>query len=144
MPLWTAGQTADGNWGGSTTAVFKSSKHPKEATQFAIWLFSDQQSLKQINANGGLAANQAFLASPQVNAPQPFYGNQSIYQLFKKAATEVNVNFQWGPTMNQVYTDMGDNFANAIAGRGTLTDALNTVQQSTVTFMKKQGFSVTA
>ena len=77
-----------------------------------------------------------------MNAPQPFYGNQSIYQLFKKASTEVNVNFQWGPTMNQVYTDMGDNFANAINGRGTLTDALNAVQQSTVTFMKKQGFSV--
>ncbi len=142
IPQWQAGQSVDGNWGGSSAVVFKSSKHPKEATQFAIWLFSDQQSLKQINANGGLAANQAFLASPQVNAPQPFYGNQSIYQLFKKAATEVNVNFQWGPTMNQVYTDMGDNFANAVDGHGTLIDALNAVQQSTVTFMKKQGFSV--
>ncbi|OLB34542.1 MAG: hypothetical protein AUH05_15590 [Ktedonobacter sp. 13_2_20CM_53_11] len=142
IPQWQAGQSVDGNWGGSSAVVFKSSKHPKEATQFAIWLFSDQQSLKQINANGGLAANQAFLASPQVNAPQPFYGNQSIYQLFKKASTEVNVNFQWGPTMNQVYTDMGDNFANAVDGHGTLIDALNAVQQSTVTFMKKQGFSV--
>src|SRR6266568_705025 len=142
IPQWQAGQSVDGNWGGSSAVVFKSSKHPKEATQFAIWLFSDQQSLKQINANGGLAANQAFLASPQVNAPQPFYGNQSIYQLFKKAATEVNVNFQWGPTMNQVYTDMGDNFANAVDGKGTLTDALNAAQQSTVTFMQKQGFTV--
>ena len=40
--------------------------------------------------------------------------------------------------MDQVYADMGDNFANALAGRGTLTDALNTVQQSTVTFMKSR------
>jgi multiple sugar transport system substrate-binding protein len=142
IPQWQAGQSADGNWGGSSVVVFKSSKHPKEATEFDMWLFSNQQSLSLINANGGLAANQAFLASPLLNAPQPFYGNQPIYQLFKQASTEVNVNFQWGPTMNQVYTDMGDNFANAINGRGTLIDALNTVQQSTVTFMQKQGFSV--
>jgi hypothetical protein len=54
----------------------------------------------------------------------------------------VNVNFQWGPTTNQVYNDIGDKFANAINGRVTLTNALNAVQQSTVTYMNKQGFSV--
>jgi multiple sugar transport system substrate-binding protein len=55
----------------------------------------------------------------------------------------VNVNFQWGPTMDQVYNDISDNFANAVNGHGTLSDGLNAVQQSTVAFMKKQGFSVT-
>jgi multiple sugar transport system substrate-binding protein len=44
--------------------------------------------------------------------------------------------------MNQVYTDMGNNFANAVNGQGTLTDALNATQQSTITFMRKQGFSI--
>jgi multiple sugar transport system substrate-binding protein len=28
IPQWQAGQNVDGNWGGSTAAVFKSSKHP--------------------------------------------------------------------------------------------------------------------
>src|SRR2546421_8569617 len=69
-PPWEAGPNVGGNWGGANAGVFQSSKPPKEATQFAIWLFSDQHSLKQINANRGLAANQAFLDSPQVNAPQ--------------------------------------------------------------------------
>ena len=46
--------------------------------------------------------------------------------------------------MNQVYNDMGDNFAKAINGQGTLMDALNATQQSTVTFMQKQGFRVSA
>ena len=55
----------------------------------------------------------------------------------------MNVNFQWGPTINQVYTNMGDDFANVVNGQGTLSDALNTLQQQTVTFMKSQGFSVT-
>jgi multiple sugar transport system substrate-binding protein len=142
IPQWQAGQAVNGNWGGSTAAVFKSSKHPKEATQFAIWLYSDQQSLNQLFTGGGLPADQAMLDSPLLNSPQPFYGNQNLGQLFKQASTQVNTNFQWGPTMNQVYSDMGDDFANAINGRGTLTDALNAVQQSTVTFMQKQGFTV--
>jgi multiple sugar transport system substrate-binding protein len=142
IPQWQAGQSVNGNWGGSTAVVFKSSKHPKEATQFAIWLYSDQQSLNQIFTGGGLPADQPMLDSPLLNSPQPFYGNQVLGQLFKNASTEVNTNFQWGPTMNQVYSDIGDNFANAINGRGTLTDALKAVQQSTVTFMQKQGFTV--
>ena len=45
--------------------------------------------------------------------------------------------------MQQVYNDMGDNFANAVNGKGTLSDGLNAVQQSTITYLKKQGFSVT-
>jgi hypothetical protein len=45
--------------------------------------------------------------------------------------------------MQQVYNDLDDQFANAVIGRGTLSDGLNAVQQSTITYMKKQGFSVT-
>ena len=144
MPQWQAGQTAAGNWGGSTTAVFKSTQHPKEATEFAMWLNSNQQSLDEmIKGNNIYPAYQPALDSPLVNSPQPFFGNQNVNSVFKQASSQVNVNFKWGPTIDQVYTDIGDNFANAINGKGTLTDALNTVQQSTVTFMRKQGFTVT-
>jgi multiple sugar transport system substrate-binding protein len=143
LPQWTAGQTADGNWGGSTVAVFKSTKHPKEAAQFAIWLNTNQQSLEDMIMGQNIyPAYQPELNAPILNQPQAFFGNQNIYSVFKQATTQVNGNFQWGPTMNQVSTDMGDDFANAVNGKGTLTDALNAVQQSTLTFMKRQGFSV--
>ena len=131
--------------GGSTFVVFKSSKHPKEATQFDIWLQTNQQSLDAMIKAGNIFPSYApALNSPSVNGPNAFFGGQAIGPLFKQASTQVNVNFQWGPTINQVYTDMGDNFANAINGRGTLSNALNTVQQGTVTFMQKQGFSVSS
>jgi multiple sugar transport system substrate-binding protein len=65
-----------------------------------------------------------------------------INQVFSASAKQVNVNFQWGPAMEQVYNDMGDQFANVVNGHGTLSDALNAVQQSTITYMQKQGFSV--
>ena len=143
MPLWTAGQTADGNWGGSTTAVFKSLKHPKEATEFAIWLNTNSQSLEDmIRGQNIYPAYQPELEASILNQPQPFFGNQPIFSVFKQATTQVNTNFQWGPTMTQVSTDMGDDFANAVNGKGTLIDALNAAQQSTVTFMKRQGFTV--
>jgi multiple sugar transport system substrate-binding protein len=83
------------------------------------------------------------LSSTTMNSPQPFFGNQVINQVFSDSSKHVNVNFQWGPSMEQVYNDMGDQFANAVNGKGTLSDGLNAVQQSTISYMQKQGFSVT-
>jgi len=142
MPQWQAGQTVTSNWGGSTTVVFKNTKHPKEASTFAQWISANQQSALMEFSSGAYPALLSALSSPTLNSPQPFFGNQVINQVFSDSAKHVNVNFQWGPSMQQVYNDMGDQFANAVIGHGTLSDGLNAVQQSTITYMKKQGFSV--
>lgn len=145
IPQWQAGQTpVDGNWGGSANVVFKSTQHPKEAAEFAQFIYTNQQSLEaMIKGNSIYPAYNPGLASPLLTGPVSFFGNQNTGQLFTQVSTQVDPNFVWGPTMEQVYSDIGDNFANAVNGRGTLSDGLNAVQQSTVTFMKKQGFSVT-
>ncbi len=142
LPQWQAGGTANGDWGGSTTVVFNDSKHPKEATEFAEWISANEQSAIQEFTTGAYPALLSALSSSAVNSPQPFFGDQVINQVFQQGATQVNENFTWGPTMDQVYSDMGNDFANAVNGQGTLSDALNAVQQSTITFMKAQGFSV--
>ena len=143
LPQWTSGQATAGNWGGSTFVVFKSSKHPKEATQFDIWLQTNQQSLDAMIKGANIfPAYAPALDSPLVNGPNPFFGNEALGPLFKQASTQVNVNFQWGPTIDQVYNDMGDQFSNAVNGQSTLSDGLNAVQQSTITYMQKQGFTV--
>ncbi len=144
LPQWQVGQSVSSNWGGSSTAVFKSTKHPKEATEFAEWISNNEQSAETEFKGGAYPCLLSALSSTTMNSPQPFFGNQVINSVFKQSASEVDTSFHWGPTMNQVTTDMGDNFANAINGKGTLSDALNKVQQSTVTFMQKQGFSVTS
>jgi multiple sugar transport system substrate-binding protein len=143
LPQWQSGQTISSNWGGSTTATFKRSQHPQQASVFAQWISANVQSAELEFTTGAYPASLAALSSSTVNSPQPFFGNQVINQVFSDSAKQVNVNFQWGPTMEQVYNDMGDNFANAVNGTGTLSDGLNAVQQSTITYMKKQGFSVT-
>ena len=96
-----------------------------------------------IKGNSIYPAYNPALSSSLLNGPVSFFGNQNTGQLFTQVSTQVDPNFVWGPTMEQVYSDISDNFANAVNGRGTLSDGLNAVQQSTVTFMKKQGFSVT-
>jgi multiple sugar transport system substrate-binding protein len=143
MPQWQAGGNVDGDWGGSTTVAFKDSKHPMEATEFAEWISNNEQSAEQEFAGGAYPALLSSLASTTVNSPVPFFNNQVINNVFKQGATQVNENWTWGPTMNQVYADMGNDFANAVAGQGTLSDAVSAVQQSTITYMKAQGYSVT-
>jgi len=142
LPQWQAGQNVSSNWGGSTTVVYKSTKHPKEASLFAQWISANEQSAEMEFSTGAYPALLSALRSSTVNSPQPFFGNQVINQIFTDSSKQVNVNFQWGPSMQQVYNDIGDNFANAVNGHGTLSDGLNAVQLSTITYMKKQGFSV--
>jgi len=143
MPQWQAGATVNGDWGGSTTVAFKDSKHPREATEFAKWISDNEQSAEQEFVGGGAyPALLSSLNSATINSPQPFFGGQVINQVFQQGATQVNENFTWGPTMNQVYSDMSNNLASAVNKQGTMSDAMNKVQQSTVTFMKSQGFNV--
>ncbi|GAC1555865.1 MAG: extracellular solute-binding protein [Ktedonobacteraceae bacterium] len=145
MPQWTAGQNVAGNWGGSTTIVFKNSQHPKEATEFAMWLNSNADSVKSMITTAQIfPALTSALNTPTSDAVKTFYSGQDVFSLFKDASNNVDVNFQWGPTMNQVFTDLGDNFSNAVDGKTTLSAALDTVQASTIAAMKKQGFNVSS
>ncbi len=108
-----------------------------------MWLDTNQGSLESlIKDAGAYPASQSAATSPQLNGPQAFFGNQESWSLFKQANTQVNTTFVWGPTIEQVYNDMSNDFAPALSGQGTLNDALDKVQQSTVTFMKSQGFGI--
>ncbi len=145
MPQWSAGQNVAGNWGGSTTVVFKNSKHPKEATEFATWLNTNTQSVTDmVNGAQLYPALTSALSTPASSAVQTFYGGQNIFDVFKTASNNVDVSFQWGPTMSQVFTDLGDNFSNATDGKATLSSGLDALQSSTLQGMKTAGFSVTA
>ena len=144
LPNW--GSTpSDGDYGGSTTVVFKDSKHPKQAAEFAAWLNTDQQSIQSLITKGGLyPADAQGEKQPAANSPVAFYGGQNIWQVFAQGATEVNTNFRWGPIMSTTFTQLGDAFSKAAAGSGTLSSALSDTQSQTLSTMKQQGFSVKA
>lgn len=143
MPQWTAGGTSAGDWGGSSTAVLKGSKHPYEASKFAMWLNTDPEALALENKLGGLyPAAKAGADLSAFTSGVPFYGGQKIYDVFKQASSQVNPDFTWGPTMTQTYTDVADGFGSALGGSGTLNDALTTGQQKTIDALKAQSIPV--
>ena len=143
MPQWNAGDKAAGNWGGSTTAVLKGSKHPYEAAQFALWLNTDADALTAMNKTANIYPATVDGANlPVFSEGLDFYGGQKIYEVFADAAGEVNPDFTWGPTMTQVYTDVADGFSQVLAGNGTITDALKTGQDKTIAALKAASIPV--
>jgi multiple sugar transport system substrate-binding protein len=144
MPNWGATKS-NGNWGGSTTVVFKDSKYPAQAAQFAEWLNTDQQSLNGLITNGGIyPADSAGQQLPAANSPVAFYGGQNIWSVFRANGQLVNTSFQWGPIMSTTFTQLSDGFGKAASGSGTLAQVLTSAQSQTVATMKSQGFSVTS
>lgn len=143
LPQWNAGDTANGNWGGSATTVFKDSKHPYEAAQFALWLSTNSKALALEISNGGLyPASKAGQSLPQLQQSDAFYGDQQVYKVFAEVAGEVNTTFQWGPTMTTTYSALTDAANASVNGTGSLASGLSTAQQKTVTAMKQQGLQV--
>ncbi len=143
LPQWSAGENVAGNWGGSSIAVLKGSEHPYEATKFALWLNTSEEALTALNEEANLyPATTEGLKLPSLANGVDFYGGQKIYDVFAKAATEVNPDFVWGPTMTKTYADVSDGFKAAVSGSGTLADALQKGQDSTISTLESQSIPV--
>ncbi len=143
LPQWEAGESAAGNWGGSSTAVLKGSEHLYEATKFALWLNTSDEALTALAEAANLyPATTAGLSLPVYAEGVDFYGGQKIYDVFADAATQVSPDFAWGPTMTQTYADVSDGFKAAVSGSGTLLDAIEKGQSSTIEALKAASIPV--
>jgi multiple sugar transport system substrate-binding protein len=144
MPQWgSPDDKKAGNWGGSTTAVLKGSKHPFEAAKFALWLNSDPKSLEILNKEGGLfPATKDGLELTALQQPVEFYGGQKIFDVFKEAANNVDTEFTWGPTMTDTYAAMSDGMAKALNGSGKVQGALDAAQTKSIASLKAQSIPV--
>jgi multiple sugar transport system substrate-binding protein len=143
MPQWSTGTPVAGNWGGSSTAVFKSSKHPYEAAQFALWLNTNDEALSLLNEKANLyPATKAGASLPALSKGVAFYGDQKIYEVFAQASGQVSPDFTWGPTMTATYSNASDGFKKAVSGQGTLNEALTAAQASTIQTLKSLAIPV--
>jgi multiple sugar transport system substrate-binding protein len=143
MPQWNAGDKAGGNWGGSSTVVFKGSKHPYEAAKFALWLNTSEEALTLLNQKANLyPATKTGTQLPALQQGVKFYGDQKIYDVFSQASAQVSPDFTWGPVMTKTYADASDGFKAAVTGKGTLLDALKAAQSSTVQTLQSQSIPV--
>jgi multiple sugar transport system substrate-binding protein len=145
LPQWTAGEKVSANWGGSTLAVTKQTKHPAEAAELAMWLMHDPQVTKLYTTKQFLfPVLKSLLSSSEfVDQKSDFYGGQAVNQVFGPAASQVDVSFQWSPFQDFVYSTMNDEVGKAVTGQQSLPDALRAVQRKTTEYAKQQGFTVT-
>jgi multiple sugar transport system substrate-binding protein len=145
LPQWTAGANVAGNWGGSTTAVLKQSKHPAAAAVLAQFINSDPASTKLLADKQFLfPATKAMLADTDFRAQKvDFYGGQTVNQVFADISATVPDNFAWSPFQDYVYSAANDTLGKAMAGKQDLSSGLDQLQSTVVGYAKKQGFTVT-
>ena len=143
MPQWNAGDSAAGNWGGSTVAVITGSEHVDEAVEFAVWINSDPGALgAMIKENNIFPATKDGADLPIMREGNPYFGGQVVNDVFIEASANVDPSWTWGPTMDQVYANLGDEITAATNGDGTLSAALDAIQEKTVAAMTQLGLTI--
>jgi len=141
LPQWSAGSKVSATWGGGGVAVFAESKNPCEAAEFALWMGNSPDALAILNpAIGIYPTTKSLLASDLFTQPDPFFGGQVIFDEFKAASAEAP-NFTFGPSMGNTYASVTDAFAAAVGG-GTLSGALDQANESVISSLEKDGFTV--
>ncbi|MEV6609580.1 extracellular solute-binding protein [Kutzneria sp. NPDC051319] len=144
LPQWDAAAPSSGNWGGSTTAVIKTTKNPITAAMFAKFLNTDPQTTKMFATEQFLfPATKAVLADPAVAGDKPaFYGGQTVNQVFADIGNTVSSSFQWPPFLDQVVTDWTETVGKSLADKTDTVAALDQWQSRITAFAKNQGFTV--
>lgn len=144
LPQWSAGESASGNTGGSTSAVVRTSKHPAAAAAFAQFLNTDPESTKMLNSKQSLFPATTALLDDQtfLDASLPFFGGQKVNQVFSDISKTVKTDFTWSPVQDYVFSDFNDTVGKAMTRKQDLTAALTQWQDSVTAYAKKQGFTV--
>lgn len=144
LPQWDASKPQSGNWGGSTSAVIKSTKNPIAAAVFAQFLNTDPDSIKLFATKQFLfPATKALLADPAYIGDTPaFYGGQKVNEVFAGISSTVNTTFQWPPFLDRVEADFKETVGKSLTDKTDAVTALDQWQTRITTFAKGQGFTV--
>lgn len=145
MPQEAAGDDYAGSWGGSTFAVIKGTKYPKQAAEFAEWYGGTMASWKILNspAAGAFPGYKPLLdSSSLLNATIPLSGSSKPNAVYSRAAAHV-VPISWPPFMTEALTVGTSVFAGILNGTTTVPQAFRTYQSDLVNYAKAQGFNVT-
>ncbi len=144
LPQWDPSKLVSSNWGGSTTAVLKSSQKQIAASQFALFLNTDKESaLKFATEQFLFPARNEILTDPAFAGQESkFYGGQKVNQKFAEISKTVSPDFQWLPFMDYVYTNFSETLGKAFADKTDAVAGLQAWQDACAKFAKDQGFTV--
>lgn len=144
LPQWTAGGEANGNWGGSSTAITSQSTHKARAMEFVKWLNTDPTAVKALAQVANIYPADVHATDSALTTPPAFFSDQSdFYQVAAKASGEVQP-FTYGPNVNVAYSAYTDAFAKAAQSKDAsrFLSALTSMQSTTRSDLVKSGFTV--
>jgi multiple sugar transport system substrate-binding protein len=144
LPQWTAGTRVEMDWGGSTYPVFKQSKHPAEAAQFAEWLTATDEAWNIVKTppSSLFPAYVPLLDSPAFKGiTYPVSGSSHPNEVFAAAADHL-APIQWPPFMPAAISQALTTFGAVANGKQTLPQAFQSYQGQMVKYAKAQGFTV--
>jgi multiple sugar transport system substrate-binding protein len=144
LPQWNAGENKAGNWGGSTSAVIKTTKNPIAAAKFAEFLNTDAESTMMLATQQFLfPPTKSTLTNPTFVGQKPkFYGGQQVNALFVQISGTVSTEFQWPPFMDQASNDWNETVGKSFADKSDTGVALDQWQERVTSYAKSQGFTV--
>ncbi|PPG86278.1 ABC transporter substrate-binding protein [Rathayibacter sp. AY1H2] len=143
MPVW--GDTGFGSsfLGGSTAAVFSSSKHPEEAIEFAVWMTTTQEGIDAMIANSGIGWSPAVgEIGTARKGPSDFFSGQNYNEdVLVPASKEQNPDWSWWPVTQQSFNILSDGFRKKASGL-PLVDAVAEAEQQIITVFENKGLSI--
>ena len=144
LPQWDPAAPANGNWGGSAVAVTTQSKHVAAAVTFNTWLETDKTAVEALVKVSALYPADTADSAAVLAEPNAFFSNEpDFYATAAKLAATVKP-FTYGPNVNVAYSSFNDEFGKAAQAKSQagFLAAVDTMQATTVTDLKKNGFSV--
>jgi multiple sugar transport system substrate-binding protein len=145
MPQWAPGQHVYSQYGGSTTAIFKDTKHPEQALTFAVWMNTDLQAIQAgVVAGFGWPAATGGLKVPALHGTLSYFGPEHIYRIFRTSQADTAPGWSYGPDYATVLTQMGDLFSGLASGKTTLAAILAKTQSEQLSTLHSQGINATA
>ncbi len=144
LPQWEEGKYVSANLGGSTFAVFNTTKHPKEATQLAVFLGSNPEVARMWTTKQFLFPVLKELTSDQelMGHKYDLYGGQAVNEVFAESAKHVDSSFQYAPFQDYLAAQVQQEFSASIGGKGSLSDAFDRLQEGVSAYCSDQGYTV--
>jgi multiple sugar transport system substrate-binding protein len=109
--------------GGTGLSIPVNAPHPEEAWLFVQYMLQLQQQIGVYTLAGAAPATSAALDSPELTKPDPYFGGQAPFSLFKDSmatATHFPYVEQWDP----IDTDIGNMVQSVMLGEATPQEAL--------------------
>ena len=133
----------NGEDGGSSLAIMKSSEKADAAWKFIDFASHDSDGIKTRVDKGQFPADKATLASSDFqNKTDSYFGDQKFNSVLSKAADSVYPDWQFLPYEVYARTIYGDSFGPAALKKTTYAKALQDWQKKLVDYGNQQGYKV--